>query len=101
MGVFLESQQSPSVMPALSCLTTSLMAETSDSNLLSSTVSPGNLELSFMYVQWSQSVTLFPMIEAGKFIAPQALLAFGHHLRHRAALKRLAQDHRDALANLR
>ena len=67
----------------------------------SSTVSPGNLELSFMYVQWSQSVTLFPMIEAGKFIAPQALLAFGHHLRHRAALKRLAQDHRDALANLR
>jgi hypothetical protein len=54
-----------------------------------------------MYIQWSQLVTLFPMIEAGKLIAPQALLAFSHHLRHRAALKRLAQDHRDALANLR
>jgi hypothetical protein len=54
-----------------------------------------------MYVQWSQSVTLFPMIEAGKLIAPQALLAFSQHLRHRVALKRLAQDHRDALANLR
>ena len=67
----------------------------------SSTVSPGNLERSFVYVQWSQSLTLFPMIEAGKLIAPQALLAFGQHLRHRAALKRLAQDHRDALANLR
>lgn len=70
-------------------------------HICSSTVSPGNLELSFMYVQWSQSLTLFPMIEAGKLIAPQALLAFGQHLRHRAALKRLAQDHRDALANLR
>ena len=67
----------------------------------SSTVSPGNLELSFMYVQWSQSVTLFPMIETGKLIALQALLAFGHHLRHRAALKRLAHDHRNALAHLR
>ena len=54
-----------------------------------------------MYVQWSQSLTLFPMIEAGKLIAPQALLAFGHHLRHRAALQRLAHDHRDALAHLR
>ena len=41
------------------------------------------------------------LLEAGKLIAPQALLAFGQHLRHRAALKRLAQDHRDALANLR
>jgi hypothetical protein len=69
--------------------------------LASSTVSPGNLELSFMYVQWSQSLTLFPMIEAGQLIALQALLAFGQHLRHRVALKRLAQDHRNALANLR
>jgi hypothetical protein len=54
-----------------------------------------------MYVQWSQSLPLFPMIEAGKLSAPQALLAFGQHLRHRAALKRLAQDHRNTLANLR
>jgi hypothetical protein len=54
-----------------------------------------------MYVQWSQSFTLFPMIEASKLIALQALLAFGQHLRHRAALKRLAQDHRETLANLR
>ena len=44
---------------------------------------------------------LFPMIEAGKLIASQALLAFGQHMRHRAALKRLVQDHGDALANLR
>ena len=54
-----------------------------------------------MYVQWGQLVTLFPVIEAGERIALQALLAFGHHLRHRAALQRLAHDHRDALANLR
>ena len=54
-----------------------------------------------MYVQWSQSLTLLPMIEAGEFIALQALLAFGHHLRHRVALKRLAQEHCNALANLR
>jgi len=69
--------------------------------LSTSTVSPRNLELSFMYVQWSQSLTLLPMIEAGEFIALQALLAFGHHLRHRVALKRLAQEHCNALANLR
>jgi hypothetical protein len=41
------------------------------------------------------------MIEAGKFIAPLAFLAFSQHLRHRVALKRLAQDYRNALANLR
>lgn len=65
------------------------------------TVSPGHIELSCMYGHWSQSLTLFPMIAADKLIAPQALLAFGQPLRHRAALKRLAPDHRDALANLR
>ena len=43
---------------------------------------------------------LFPMIEASKLIALQALLTFGQHVRHRAALKRLAHDHRDALAHL-
>ena len=69
--------------------------------MTTSTVSPRNLELSFMYVPWSQSLTLLPMIEAGEFIALQALLAFGHHLRHRVALKRLAQEHCNALANLR
>jgi hypothetical protein len=40
--------------------------------LTSSTVS----ELSFVYVQWSQAVTLFPMIEACKFVALQTPFAF-------------------------
>jgi hypothetical protein len=44
---------------------------------------------------------LFPVIEASKLIALQALLALLQPMRHRAALKRLAQDHGDALANLR
>ncbi len=72
-----------------------------DRGLSSSTVFPKILELSFLYVQWSQSLTLFPMIEAGKLISLQALLAFSQHARPRAALKRLVQDHRDTLANLR
>ena len=67
----------------------------------SSTVFPGISELSFISVQWGQSVTLFPVIEARQLIALQALLARLEHMRHRAALKRLAQDHRNALANLR
>jgi hypothetical protein len=44
---------------------------------------------------------LFPVIEASKLIALQALLALLQHMRHRPALKRLAHDHGDALANLR
>jgi hypothetical protein len=44
---------------------------------------------------------LFPVIEARKFIALQALLALLQHMRPRPALKRLAHDHGDALANLR
>jgi len=44
---------------------------------------------------------MFPVIEAGKLIASQALLAFLQHMRPRPALKRFAEDHRDALANLR
>ena len=44
---------------------------------------------------------LFPMIEARQFIALQALLALRQHRRSRPTLKRLAQDGRDALANLR
>jgi hypothetical protein len=36
--------------------------------------------LSFMYVQWGQSVTLFPVIEASQLIASQALLAFIQHM---------------------
>ena len=44
---------------------------------------------------------LFPMIEARKFIALQALLALLKPMRHRAALKCLVQDQRNALANLR
>jgi hypothetical protein len=43
---------------------------------------------------------LFPVIEASKLIALQALLALLQHMRHRPALKRLAQDHGDILANL-
>jgi hypothetical protein len=46
-------------------------------------------------------VPLFPVIEARQLIALQALLALLQHLRRRVALKRLAQDQRNALANLR
>ena len=44
---------------------------------------------------------LFPMIEARKLVALQALLALLQHMRHRSTLKRLVQDQRNALANLR
>ena len=43
----------------------------------------------------------FVMIEARKLIAFQALLALPQPMRPRPTLKRLAYDHRDALANLR
>ena len=66
-----------------------------------STVSLGRLEWSFMYVQWGQALTLFPVIETSQLIALQALLARLENMRRRTALKRLVQDHRDALANLR
>src|SRR5262249_51317257 len=66
-----------------------------------STVSPRVLELSFMYVQWSQSVTLFPVREASQRIASQALLTFIQQMGQRAALKRLVQDCRNALTDLR
>jgi hypothetical protein len=41
------------------------------------------------------------VIEARQLIALQALLALLQHMRRRVALKRLAQDQRNALANLR
>ena len=69
--------------------------------LTSSTVFPGNSEQSFVYIQRGQSVTLFPMIEASKLIPLQSLLSLLEHMRRGAALKRLVQNHRDALANLR
>ena len=43
---------------------------------------------------------LFPVIEASELIALQSHLALLEPMRHRAALKRLVQDHGDALANL-
>src|SRR5712692_1519553 len=52
-------------------------------------------------MQWSQSVMLFPMIEARPCIALQALLALRQPRRSRPTRKRLAQDGRDALAHLR
>ena len=59
------------------------------------------LEQSFVYVQWNQYVTLFPVIETGKLIASQALLAFVQHLGQRPTSENFVQDRRDALANLR
>ena len=44
---------------------------------------------------------LFPMIEARQLIALQSLLALLQPMRHRAALKCLVQDQRNALAHLR
>ena len=67
----------------------------------SSTVFPGNSEQSFVSIQRGQSVTLFPMIEASQRIPLQSLLSLLEHMRRGAALKRLVQKHRDALANLR
>src|SRR6266446_330814 len=41
------------------------------------------------------------MIEASKLITLQSLLSLLEHMRRGAALKRLVQNHRDALAHLR
>ena len=54
-----------------------------------------------MYVPWSQSVTLFPVIEPGTLMASQSLLACVQHMGHRPASENLVQDRRDAVANLR
>src|SRR2546425_4566971 len=43
---------------------------------------------------------LLPMIETSQLIALQALLALLQPLRHRPTLKRLVQDHGNALTNL-
>ena len=59
------------------------------------------LEQPFLYVQWSQTITLFPVIQTCKFIALQPLFPFMQHTRYRPALTRLVQDHGNALANLR
>ena len=74
---------------------------TSEPHTSSSTVSPGRLELPFIYIQWGQEVMLFPRIEARKLIALQALLALLQHMRPRPPLKRLGQDHGTALSKLR
>jgi hypothetical protein len=66
-----------------------------------STVFPGNSELSFIEVQRRSSVTLFPVIEARTLLALQAPLALPEPRRHGAALTRLVHDHREALAHLR
>jgi hypothetical protein len=44
---------------------------------------------------------LFLVIEAGQLIALQSLLSLLEPTRRRAALKRLVQNHGNALANLR
>ena len=64
--------------------------------LTTSTVSPGRLELSFMYVQWGESVPLFPGVEARQLIALQALLRLLQPRRHRPTLQRLVQDEEKA-----
>jgi hypothetical protein len=66
-----------------------------------STVFPRKLALSFIQIQWSQEVTLFPMIETSQLITLQSLLALLQSMRHRPTLKRLVQDHGNALTNLR
>ncbi len=67
-----------------------------ESELPSSTVS----ELPFVYVQWSQAVMLFPVIEACKFIALQTPFTFMQQARRGPALTRIVKDQRDAFANL-
>src|SRR5713101_8894078 len=64
--------------------------------LSTSTVS----ELPFVYVQWSQAVMLFPVIEACKFIALQTPFTFMQQARRGPALTRIVKDQRDAFANL-
>src|SRR5882724_926498 len=60
--------------------------------LSSSTVS----ELPFVYVQWSQAVMLFPVIEACKCIALQTPCTFMQQARRGPALTRIVKDQRDA-----
>src|SRR3989442_380977 len=52
-------------------------------------------------MQPGQSVTLSPMIEASQLMTLQSLLSLLEQMRRGAALKRLVQKQRDALAHLR
>ncbi len=62
----------------------------------SSTVS----EPPFVYVQWSQEVMLFPVIEACKLVALQTPFPFMQHTWYRPALARMVQDQGNAVADL-
>ena len=64
---------------------------------ISSTVS----ESPFVYVQWSQAVMLFPVIEACKLVALQTPFPLMQHTWHRPALAHMVKEQRDAFADLR
>jgi hypothetical protein len=64
--------------------------------LSTSTVS----EPPFVYVQWSQEVMLFPVIEACKLVALQTPFPFMQHTWYRPALARMVQDQGNAVADL-
>ena len=59
------------------------------------------LHLPFVYVQGSQTVTSFPMVEASELVALQTLFSFVQDTGDRAATVGVVEDQRDALLNLR
>jgi len=58
------------------------------------------LDLSLVYVQWGQAVTLFPVVKAGEFVACEPLFAFARNAGGRIAFARTVQDGTDAFADL-
>ena len=58
------------------------------------------LDLSFMYVEWSQSLTSSPMVQAREFVARQPSCAIGGDAGGRVAAGAAAKDRGDPVANL-
>ena len=58
------------------------------------------LDLSLAYVQWSQAVTLLPVVKASEFVASESLFAFAQDAGGRIASACAVQDGADAFADL-
>ncbi len=58
------------------------------------------LDLSLAYVQWSQAVTLLPVVKASEFVANESLLAFAMDAGGNTALTDTSENAADAFADL-
>ncbi len=59
------------------------------------------LDLSLVYVQWRQEITLFPMVKASEFVANEPLLSLVQDVGVNIASVSAVQDGTDAFADLR